>query len=278
MLLRTVVACLGLFLGIFAAACGAGGRDALILGATTSVQDTGLLDEIMRAFEKDTGYTVTPVVGGSGQILEMARRGEVDVILTHSPDDEQRLVADGEGVDRRPVMENYFVIAGPSDDPAGVGKVTTLREGFEAISRAGHAFISRGDSSGTHKRELSIWREAGVDPHGESWYKESASGQGQSLLLANEMAAYTLVDSSTFTVFDDRIDLVSLTIDRDRPNVYSVTRVNPDKHPNVNTETAIALANFLTSVEGRCLIANFGVSKYGEALFSTACPRSNTGG
>ncbi len=257
-------------------ACG-GGSDTLVLGATTSLQDTGLLDELVRAYEQQSGYDVKSVVGGSGQILEMARRGEIDVVITHSPEEEERFVKDGDGVDRRPVMENYFLLAGPPDDPAGVTNVTTLSEAFRLIANARLTFISRGDNSGTNVRELSVWREAGIDPHGQSWYQESAAGQGQNLLLASEKGAYTLVDSSTFTVFAQRVRLAAFAIDHQNPNVYSVTRVNAQKHSSVNGQAAIAFADFVTSIDGRCLIANFGREKYGESLFSAACPRSNTG-
>ncbi len=262
---------------MLAAGCGGGGGDAILLGATTSVQDTGLLDELVRAYEKESGSDVTPVVGGSGQILEMARRGELDVVLTHSPADEERFVADGEGIDRRPVMENYFLVAGPPGDPAQVEGVTTLVGAFERIALAEQLFISRGDQSGTHQRELAVWQEAGVSPQGQSWYQESAVGQGQNLLLASEKGGYTLVDSSTFTVFKERIDLKAFVTDFKNPNIYSVIRVNPEKHPNVNAEGALVFVDFLRSTAGRCLIANFGVAEYGESLFTAACPVSNTG-
>lgn len=275
---RLLISAAACCLTTLAFGCGGGGRSTLLLGATTSVQDAGLLDEIVTAFEAESGYDVTPVVGGSGQILEMARNGEFDVIITHSPEDERAFIDDGEGVGDQPFMENYFLVAGPHDDPAGAANVTTHAEVFQAIARTGQTFISRGDNSGTHKRELSIWKEAGVDPTGESWYQESAAGQGQSLLIASEKGAYTLVDSSTFITFAERVDLAAYGIDRAEPNVYSVIRVSPEKHPGVSTEAALAFASFLTSIEGRCLIANFGVAEYGEALFFTACPRSNTGG
>jgi len=264
-------------LALIFSAC-SGGGDTLLLGATTSVQDPGLLDEIVRGFEEESGFEVTPVVGGSGQILEMARRGELDVVITHSPQDEELFVADGEGVGRTPFMENYFLVAGPSDDPAQTEQASTLAEAFERIGLGQQAFISRGDNSGTHRRELTVWQQAAIDPKGQSWYQESAAGQGQTLLLADERRAYTLVDSSTFTVFRERVDLVDFVIDREEPNIYSVIRVNPAKHGEVNAELAQSFADFITSTEGRCLIADFGVEEYGESLFSATCTRSNTGG
>ena len=251
-----------------AAACSGGnGDNELVLGATTSVQDTGLLDELVRAFEDVSDYHVKPIVGGSGQTLEMARQGEFDVILTHSPDDEDKFLADGEGIDKRIIMRNFFLIAGPEDDPAGVRGAATLDEAFQRIAVGEHRFVSRGDNSGTHLREVSIWEKVGIQPEGQSWYEASSTGQGQSLLVASDKGAYTLVDSSTFTVFAERVDLNSLLTDGDNPNIYSVIRISTEKHPNVNSAGAIAWVEFLTSVASQCLIADFGVEEYAESLF-----------
>lgn len=247
------------------------GRGDLILGATTSLQDTGLLDELVHAFEEESGYKVagiTPIVAGSGQVLELARRGEVDVVLTHSPAAEEKLLAEGHGIDRRPVMENRFLLVGPPRDPAGVRGAASMAEGLARIARAGETFVSRGDGSGTHMRELALWQEAGIDPKGEPWYQESAAGQGQNLLFASDKGAYTLVDSATFRVFQRRIDLVAYVTDEGRPNVYSVMLVNPEKHPNVNAEAARAFADFVTSPRGRRVIEEFGREEYGESLFT----------
>ncbi len=267
----------GVALTLAFAAC-SGDSDALLLGATTSVQDTGLLDEIVRVFEDESGYGVTPIVGGSGQILEMARRGELDVVITHSPIDEERFIADGEGLDRRPFMENFFLVAGPADDPATVAGAATLVEAFSRIATTESAFLSRGDRSGTHVRELAIWRKAGVEPAGRSWYQESAVGQSQNLLVANEREAYTIVDSSTFLSFEEAIDLTAYAIDHQEPNVYSVIRINPEKHSSVNAAAALAFADFLRSPDGQCLIDDFGRAEYGESLYQATCLRSNTGG
>jgi tungstate transport system substrate-binding protein len=260
------------------ASCGGGGDKELIIGATTSVQDPGLLDEIVREFEEITDYDVKPIVGGSGQILEMARQGEFDVIMTHSPADENKFLADDEGLDRRPAMRNFFLVAGPEGDRAGVATATTMSEAFERIAAGGHAFISRGDNSGTHRREQSIWEELGIQPDGHSWYEVSSTGQGQSLLVAADKEAYTLVDSATFTAFRERANLTALFTDREQPNIYSVIRINPEKH-DVNAAGAIAFAEFITSQAGQCLIGGFGVEDYGEPLFEPffGCPTANTG-
>ena len=264
---------------LVATSCGDGDKE-LILGATTSVQDTGLLDEIVLAFEEATDYDVKPVVGGSGQTLETARQGEFDVIMTHSPADEDKFIADGEGLDKRTVMRNFFRIAGPEDDPAGVADAVDLAAAFQRIASGERDFISRGDNSGTHRRELSIWNDAGIEPQGQAWYHESSTGQGQNLLVAADESAYTLVDSSTFTVFKARVNLRALMTDTYSPNVYSVIRISTEKHKNVHAAGAIAFADFMTSAAGQCLIAEFGVEEYGESLFEPAagCPASNIGG
>lgn len=260
------------------ASCGGDGEKELILGATTSVQDPGLLDEIVREFEEVTNYDVKPVVGGSGQTLEMARQGEFDVIMTHSPGDEDKFIADDEGLDKRTVMRNFFLVAGPEDDPAGVAGAASIGDAFERIASSANTFISRGDNSGTHRREQSIWEETAIQPDGEPWYQVSSTGQGQNLLVAADKNGYTLVDSSTFTVFRERTDLVALLTDRETPNIYSVIRINPQKH-DVNAAGAIAFAEFITSQGGQCLIDKFGVEEYGEPLFEAFfdCPIENTG-
>jgi tungstate transport system substrate-binding protein len=267
---RRLPALLASLVFVVAAACGGNGERELLLGATTSVHDTGLLDELVRGFEDATDYDVKPIVGGSGQIMETARRGEFDVILTHSPEDEDAFITVGEGLDRRMVMRNHFIIAGPDDDPAAASEAATLAEAFERIAAGGHRFVSRGDESGTHRREQFVWQDAGIQPQGEPWYEESATGQGQNLLVASDKDAYTLVDSSTFTVFRDRVALRPLLTDSENPNVYSVIRISTEKHPDVNSAGAIAFAGFLTSPAGQCLIASYGLEDYGKPLFESA--------
>jgi tungstate transport system substrate-binding protein len=227
------------------AGCGSGKQE-LILGATTSVQDPGLLDPLVTAFEDAYDYDVKPIVGGSGQTLEQARQGEMDVIMTHSPTDEKQFITDGYGIDRTEVMQNFFLIAGPEDDPAGVKDSQSMNEAFQKIAAGEYAFISRGDNSGTHRREQSIWEAISVDPIGKSWYTESATGQGQNLLVANDRDAYTLVDSSTFTAFKDRVGVIELFRDADNPTIYSVVRLNAEKLPEVNSKGGDDWLAFLT--------------------------------
>ncbi len=254
---------------LLGASCGSGND--LIVGATTSVHDTGLLDVLTEAFREESGYdvaAVTPIIAGSGQILELARRGELDAVITHSPQAEAQLIMDGDGIDRREIMQNRFVLVGPPDDPAGVRSVATAAKALERIAAVERTFISRGDNSGTHIRELVLWGQAGIDPVGQSWYQESGAGQGQSLLVASDKGAYTLVDSSTFTVFQERLALEPYVSD-DEPNRYSIIRVSPEKH-DVNEAAALAFADFLTSPIAQRIIAEFGRERYEEPLFVAA--------
>lgn len=247
--------------------CSAGAENTVILGATTSVSDTGLLDEIVAAFEEQSGYHVKPVVGGSGDILERARRGELDVVITHSPADEADFVAEGFGLEPKQVMENYFIVAGPPDDPAGVAAASTVEDAFRAIADEGAPFISRGDKSGTNKRELAVWEALGIDPTGHDWYQESAVSQGQNVLVASDKGAYTLVDSSTMAALRDRVNLTAFVTDTENPNVYTVMLVNPANHRRVNDVAAGAFATFLTGPDAQRLISEFGRVEFGQALF-----------
>jgi tungstate transport system substrate-binding protein len=249
-----------------AGACGSNG-DTVTLGATTSLEDSGILAELLSAFEERSDYEVRPLVVGTGQVLELARQGEVDITLTHSPDSEESLIADGETIDRRPVMQNTFVLAGPAADPAGVRSASSLVEAMAAVALAESAFVSRGDESGTHVRELSYWEEAGIDPVGRSWYQESGVGQGQSLLIAGEREAYTVTDAATFLVLRDRLNMVAYVADSGRPNLYSAMLVNPVRHGEVAEAGALALLEFLVSEEARRIIAEFGGEEYGQPLF-----------
>ena len=247
------------------AACGS--ENELLLGATTSVQDTGLLDELVAAFEEDSGFRVKPIVQGSGQVMALARRGELDVIMTHLPEDEAALIVDGFALERTPVMRNHFLVGGPASDPAGVVGARTLADAFARIADSEAAFVSRGDESGTHRRELAVWAEVGVDPVGEGWYRESAAGQGQSAFVANDGDAYTLMDSATFATLRERLQIVELFRGASEPNVYSVIRLNAERLDKVNEGAADAWVDFMTSERAQQLIAEFGRDEFGESLF-----------
>ena len=246
-------------------ACGS--EDELLLGATTSVHDSGLLDELVAAFEDESDLNVKPIALGSGQLMAMARRGELDVIMAHSPEDEEALIAEGFAVERIPVMRNHFLVAGPASDPAGVAGARDLGDAFARIADSEAGFVSRGDESGTHRRELAVWSELGVDPAAESSYRVSAVGQGQSLLVANDGADYTLVDSATVIAFAERLQIVEIYRDKVEPNVYSVLRLDADRLPHVKEDAADAWIEFMVSERAQRVILESGREEYGVSLF-----------
>jgi tungstate transport system substrate-binding protein len=244
----------------------ASNRD-LLLVSTTSTQDSGLLDVLLPAFTEKTGYQVQLVAVGSGQALKIAEQGNADVILLHSPNAEKEFMARGLGIDRRLVMHNDFVIVGPPSDPAGIRGMNPV-EAFREIFAAGSTFVSRGDESGTHVKELDIWKNAGLDPTGQDWYLETGQGQGATLSIASEKGGYALTDRGTFLAYKPNVDLKILVEgDPFLLNVYHVITVNPEKYPKMNLAGAKAFTDFVTSEEGQRIIAEFGVDQYGQPLF-----------
>ena len=240
----------------------------LLLISTTSTQDSGLLDVLLPAFSQKTGYNVQLVAVGSGQALKLGEQGNADVILLHSPNAEKEFVANGFGIDRRLVMHNDFVIVGPPSDPASLRVQLETDSAFDAIFSSASTFVSRGDDSGTHVKELALWKNAGLDPHGQSWYLETGQGQGATLSIASEKGGYALTDRGTFLAYKSNVDLEILVEgDHFLLNVYHVITVNPEKFPNVNLEGARAFADFITLQEGQQIIAEYGLDKYGESLF-----------
>lgn len=240
---------------------------AVILATTTSTQDSGLLDELIPRFEKQTGYVVKTIAVGSGQALAMGRKGEADVLLVHSPDAEKALMAEGSGVNRRIVMHNDFVLLGPTSDPAHLrGKAATAA--LQAIA-AGHAvFISRSDNSGTHAQEKKLWAAADLKPEGQAWYQQTGLGMGQTLAVAAEKRAYTLSDRGTYLALRKKLGLEILSEgDAALLNVYHVIEVNPARHPKVNTAGARAFADFLVSKDVQTTVKEFGIGTFGSPLF-----------
>jgi tungstate transport system substrate-binding protein len=222
---------------------------------------------LMPAFTEQTGYTVQLVAVGSGQALKIAEQGNADVILLHSPAAEKEFVANGFGIDRRLVMHNDFVIVGPGSDPAGIHGENPV-EALKKIFASRATFVSRGDDSGTHVKELALWKNAGLNPAGEDWYLETGQGQGATLSIASEKGGYALTDRGTFLAYKSNVDLEILVEgDPFLLNVYHVITVNPEKFPKINLNGAKAFANFITSDEGQNIIAEFGVEKYGQPLF-----------
>lgn len=238
----------------------------LILSTTTSTQDSGLLDVIIPAFERKTGYKVKTVAVGSGQAIAMGEKGEADVLLTHAPDAEKKTIAGGAVINRRMVMHNDFVIIGPSEDPGKI-KGRPALEALKAISSGKLVFVSRGDNSGTHQLEKKLWGLVGEKASG-AWYQEAATGMGQTIKIADEKKGYTITDRATFLAQKKNVALTILVEgDPKLLNIYHVMEVNAEKFAKVNKEGAKAFADFLLSAEGQDLIKNFGKDKYGQPLF-----------
>jgi tungstate transport system substrate-binding protein len=242
-------------------------RSPVILSTTTSTQDSGLLDVLVPLFEQKTGYTVKTIAVGTGQALALAARGEADVVLAHAPSLEKKYVVDGKMLDRRLVMYNDFVIIGPADDPARIKGMKKAADAMKAIAAAGSRFVSRGDNSGTHVLEKSLWKLSGVEPRG-AWYIEAGQGMGATLGIADDRKAYTLTDRGTYLAFQKRVRLPIL-VEGDTPllNIYSVMRVNPSNGPKINSAGGAAFAEFVLSPETQAVVKTFGVEKYGQPLF-----------
>jgi len=250
-------------------------KTGLLLVSTTSTQDSGLLDVLLPAFTTKTGYNVQLVAVGSGQALKIGEQGNADVILLHSPAAEKEFVANGFGIDRRLVMHNDFVIVGPPPDPAEIRGENPV-EALTRVFASRVTFVSRGDDSGTHVKELALWKNAELDPAGQDWYLETGQGQGATLSIASEKGAYALTDRGTFLAYKSNVDLEILVEgDPFLLNVYHVITVNPEKWPNVNLEGAKAFADFITSSEGQDIIAGFGVENYGQPLFFPDADKSD---
>ncbi len=243
---------------------------ALILATTTSTQDSGLLDALVPAFEKETGYFVKTISVGSGQAIAMARKGEADVLLVHSPADEQKLVDDGYGVNRRLVMHNDFVVVGPPGDPARIRGLRATGEAFQRIAAAGALFLSRGDASGTHAKEKGVWKAAGLSPEGWKWYQQTGLGMGDTLNVASEKAGYTLTDRGTYLARGKaRPIALEILVEREPLllNVYHVIEVNAARWPKVNAAGAKAFGDYVVSPRTQEMIGRFGVDKVGAPLF-----------
>lgn len=244
-------------------------RPDLILATTTSTQDSGLLDLLVPAFQKATGYQVKVIAVGSGAAMQMGERGDADVLLVHSPAAEEKFVADGFGVERTLVMHNDFVMVGPASDPAGIKGSKGVSEAMKKIADKKATFISRGDNSGTDVLEKGLWKAAGITaPKGQPWYLETGQGMGATLTVAREKQGYTVTDRATFLTFAGRADLpILLEGDAALLNVYHVIVPNPAKLSKTNTDGGRAFKNFLIAPETQKLIGDFGKEKYGQSLF-----------
>jgi tungstate transport system substrate-binding protein len=281
--MRRVLAALSGAALLLAVGCGsnettsAGGQDRpaggpsgdMVLATTTSTQDSGLLDALVPSFEKGSECVVKTVAVGSGQAMEMGERGDADVLLVHSPDDEEQFMAEGNGVSRAAVMHNDFVIVGPPDDPAGLSQATDAADALSRIAQEKAPFASRGDDSGTHSKELELWEESGVDPSG-SWYVETGQGMGETLTIANQQQAYTLTDRGTFLATDGLESEIVFEGSPDLRNDYHVIVVD---HEGTNTGCAKEFSAWIREPSVQQRIGDFGVEEYGEQLFTPDASR-----
>ena len=240
----------------------------VILATTTSTQDSGLLDVLIPLFEKETGYFVKTIAVGSGQAMTMGKKGEADVLLVHSPDAEKKFMSEGFGTGRRLVMHNDFVIVGPVKDPARTRGIKSPVETVKRISAAQALFLSRGDNSGTHAKEKTLWKGAGISPEGQKWYQQTGLGMGQTLSVAAEKRGYTLADRGTYLSLKKNLSL-DILVEGDPLllNVYHVIEVNAARWPKVNSAGAKAFADFIVSKKAQGVIGSFGTAKYGSPLF-----------
>ena len=247
-------------------------KERVKVATTTSLYDTGLWGYLEPMFEQEYDVELDIMYAGTGKALELGRRGDIDAITVHSKTREEQFVEEGYGVERVPFAYNYFLIVGPSDDPAGI-KGLSPEDAFKKLMETGSGeFVSRGDDSGTHGKEKAIWEAAGYDYEAVQgagdWYIEAGIGMGPALLMASEKNAYTLTDMGTFLAYKGKLNLVPIVEKGDiLLNVYSVIAINPEMHPKTNIEMANNLISFLISPEIQELIGDYGVKEYGMQLF-----------
>ncbi len=244
----------------------------ITVASTTSTENSGLFDTLLPEFTQVSGITARVVAVGTGQAIKLARNGDADVLFVHHKPSEEQFVADGYGVKRYDVMYNDFVIVGPNRDPAGVRGLQDAAAALRAIAQAGHAFASRGDDSGTHKKERALWETAGVDVGAASgsWYRETGSGMGATLNVASGMNAYALTDRATWLKFKNKDDLELLVEGDERLfNQYGIVLVNSAKHPHIKSADAQRFIDWLLSEEGQAAINGYTIEGQ-QAFFANA--------
>ena len=265
---QSPLACLVVLLSLYANAAALAAERFITVASTTSTENSGLFEAILPVFEDETGIAVRVVAVGTGQAIRMAERGDADLLFVHHRPSEERFVAAGYGVERHEVMYNDFVLTGPLSDPAGAGGRSDVVAALARIAARQAPFVSRGDDSGTHKRETALWRAVGIDPRtgSGSWYLETGSGMGTTLNIASAMGAYTLADRGTWLSFNNKADLAVLVQgDRRLFNPYGVILVNPARHPHVKAAEGQAFVDWLLSPDGQKAIASYRID--GEAVF-----------
>ncbi|SHJ63150.1 tungstate transport system substrate-binding protein [Paramaledivibacter caminithermalis DSM 15212] len=247
-----------------------GNKGSIILATTTSTENSGLLDYILPKFKEETGIDVKVVAVGTGKALQMGRDGEADVLLVHAKSSEEKFVKEGHGTERFDVMYNDFVIIGPKDDPAKLKEKakSNVMQAFKILSQGHSKFVSRGDDSGTHKKEKKFWEEAGIEPNGD-WYISAGKGMGDVIQMTNELLGYTMSDRATYLSMKDKIELeVVVEGDSKLFNQYGVIPVNPDKNDKINKSGAKAFVDWILSEKTQRLIGEFGKEKFGQPLFT----------
>jgi tungstate transport system substrate-binding protein len=241
----------------------------IICASTTSTENSGLFSHLLPIFEKKTGIKVKVVARGTGAAIEMGKRGDADMVLVHAKEQELKAVEEGYFVNRHDLMYNDFVIIGPADDPAKIKGIKTATDAFRMISESGRSFVSRGDNSGTHTKELAIWKKTGMDPKGQKWYLEAGQGMEKTQRIADEKRAYTLTDRGTWLATKDKDKLEMIIVLEGDPalfNQYGVMTVNPEKHNHVKYKESMEFISWLISKEGQEAIGSFK-DKYGNQLF-----------
>lgn len=250
----------------YAATSNGESKKTIRMATTTSTDNSGLLTYLLPEFANDTGYRVHVIAVGTGKALRLGRDGDVDVVLVHAIGAETEFVNQGHGVKRHPVMYNDFVIIGDPSDPAGIKNSTSINDAFSRIKAKESLFISRGDDSGTHKKEKNIWLSANVIPEGK-WYREVGQGMGKVIQIANELGAYTLTDRGTWLGYRDKVEMrILYQGDAQLFNPYGIIAVNPANYPDINQHGANALIDWMTSKKGQKLIGQY--KKFNQVLFT----------
>lgn len=236
------------------------------LATTTSTENSGLLKHLLPKFETASGYKVHVIAVGTGKALRMGQDGDVDVVLVHAPAAEEKFVSDGFGDKRYAVMYNDFVVVGPRNDPAGLKQAKSIKEAFQQLASSGQIFISRGDDSGTNKKELTIWHSLSITPNNKN-YRQAGQGMGKVLQISGELDAYTLTDRATWLTYENKLPL-KIVFEGDKLlfNPYAVIAISQSKHLDINHTGAMALIEWITSIQGQQLIGDYRL--HGKQLFT----------